>query len=145
MIELSKDPTIAERQIEAVIFYLTTCGYIDSEFDLREKSFVRSFLRKLVTARVDQQGDLDPELRFEQIEQQHEHYVEMFQQVDYEVKSLFTEAVAEGEDVDKFVISKLKLRCFELFEGLSENNRGALHADRSAWPCAYARLVTVIL
>ena len=80
MIELSKDPTIAERQIEAVIFYLTTCGYIDSEFDLREKSFVRSFLRKLVTARVDQQGDLDPELRFEQIEQQHEHYVELFQQ-----------------------------------------------------------------
>ena len=126
MIELSKDPTVAEQQIEAVIFYLTTCGYIDSEFDLREKSFVRSFLRKLVTARVDQQGDLDPELRYEQIEQQHEHYVELFQSVDYEVKSLFTEAVAEGEDVDAFVISKLKLRCFELFEGLSPNNRSAL-------------------
>ena len=115
VIELSKDPTVAEQQIEAVIFYLTTCGYIDSEFDLREKSFVRSFLRKLVTARVDQQGELDPELRFEQIEQQHEHYVELFQSVDYEVKSLFTEAVAEGEDVEVFVISKLKLRCFELF------------------------------
>ncbi len=126
MIELSKDPKIAEQQIEAVIFYLTTCGYIDSEFDLREKSFVRSFLRKLVTARVDAQGDLDPELRFEQIEQQHEHYVELFQQVDYEVKSLFTEAVADGEDVDVFVISKLKLRCFELFEGLTEGNREAL-------------------
>ena len=126
MIELSKDPKVAEQQIEAVIFYLTTCGYIDSEFDLREKSFVRSFLRKLVTARVDQQGDLDPELRFEQIEQQHEHYVEMFQTVDYEVKSLFTEAVADGEDVDAFVVSKLKLRCFELFEGLSQSNRSAL-------------------
>jgi hypothetical protein len=126
VIELSKDPRVAEQQIEAVIFYLTTCGYIDSEFDLREKSFVRSFLRKLVTARVDAQGQLDPELRFEQIEQQHEHYVELFQQVDYEVKSLFTEAVADGEDVDVFVISKLKLRCFELFEGLSPSNRTAL-------------------
>ncbi len=129
MIELSKDPKVAEQQIEAVIFYLTTCGYIDTEFDLREKAFVRSFLRKLVTARVDAQGgELDPELRFEQIEQQHEHYVELFQQVDYEVKSLFTEAVAEGEDVDKFVISKLKLRCFELFEGLSPQNRTELLA-----------------
>ncbi len=126
MIELSKDPAIAEQQIEAVIFYLTTCGYIDSEFDLREKAFVRSFLRKLVTTRVDAGGQLDPELRFEQIEQQHEHYVELFQQVDYEVKSLFTEAVADGENVDAFVISKLKLRCFELFEGLSVENRAAL-------------------
>lgn len=126
MIELSSDPTIAEQQIEAVIFYLTTLGYIDSEFDLREKAFVRSFLRKVVTARVDAQGDLDPELRFEQIEQQHEHYVELFQQVDYEVKSLFTEAVAEGEDVQTFAVAKLKLRCFELFEDLSTKNRERL-------------------
>ena len=128
MIDLSPDATTAERQIEAVIFYLTTLGYIDSEFDLREKAFVRSFLRKLVTARVDAQGELDPNLRFEQIEQQHEHYVELFQQINYEVKSLFTEAVAENEDVDAFVIAKLKLRCFELFEGMSEDNRTKLLA-----------------
>jgi hypothetical protein len=126
MIQLSPDPVVAEQQIEAVIFYLTTCGYIDSEFDLREKAFVRQFLRKLVTERVDAQGEIDPELRFEQIEQQHEHYVQLFGQINYEVKSLFTEAVAEGEDVNAFVISKLKLRCFELFEGLSTDNRKAL-------------------
>ena len=36
MIELSSDPKVAEQQIEAIIFYLTTCGYIDSEFDLSE-------------------------------------------------------------------------------------------------------------
>jgi hypothetical protein len=128
MLELSADPTIAEQQIEAVIFYLTTLGYIDSEFDLREKAFVRSFLRKLVTARVDEQPDLDAELRFEQIEQQHEHYIELFQQIDYDVKALFTEAVADGEDVQTFVVSKLKLRCFELFEGLSLENRTRLLA-----------------
>ncbi len=126
MIELSRDPAVAERQIEAVIFYLTTCGYIDSEFDLTEKAFVRSFLRKLVTARVDAQGELDPELRFEQIEQQHEHYVELFGQIDYEVRSLFTEAVAEGEDPHSFVLAKLKLRCFELFRELSPENQAAL-------------------
>ena len=127
MIQLSPDPAIAEQQIEAVIFYLTTCGYIDSEFDLREKAFVRSFLRKLVTARVDDDGStLDPELRFEQIERQHEHYVERFQQIDYDVRSLFTEAVAEGEDPQGFVLAQLKLRCYEMFRELSPDNREAL-------------------
>lgn len=126
MIELSSDPAIAEQQIEAVIFYLTTCGYIDTEFDLREKAFVRSFLRKLVTQRVDAQGDLDAEVRFEQIERQHEHYVERFQQIDYDVRSLFTEAVADGEDPQGFVLAKLKLRCYEMFRELSPGNREAL-------------------
>lgn len=126
MIQLSDEPEVAEQQIEAVLFYLTTCGYIDDEFDLTEKSFVRSLLRKIVTARVDAQGDLDAELRFEQIERQHEHYVEMFQHIDYEVRSLMTEVVAEGEDSKHFVLTKLKLRCFELFRTLSADNRAAL-------------------
>ena len=126
MIELSNDPKVAEQQIEAVIFYLTTCGYIDDEFDLTEKAFVRAYLRKVVTQRVDQQGEMDAELRFEMIEKQHEHYVEVFQQIDNEVKDLFTEAVADGEDVGGFVRSKLKLRCFEMFRDLSEANRVAL-------------------
>jgi hypothetical protein len=128
MIQLSPDPAIAEQQIEAVLFYLTTCGYIDSEFDLREKAFVRSFLRRLVTARVDGQGVLDPEVRFEQIERQHEHYVERFQQIDYDVRSLFTEAVADGEDPQGFVLSQLKLRCYEMFRELSPGNRSELLA-----------------
>jgi hypothetical protein len=129
MIQLSPDPAIAEQQIEAVIFYLTTCGYIDTEFDLREKAFVRSFLRRLVTARVDAtEPSLEPEVRFEQIEHQHEHYVERFQQIDYDVRSLFTEAVAEGEDPQGFVLAQLKLRCYEMFRELSPENRGALLA-----------------
>ncbi len=129
MIQLSPDPAIAEQQIEAVIFYLTTCGYIDTEFDLREKAFVRSFLRRLVTARVDASDPgLDPEVRYEQIEKQHEHYVERFQQLDYDVRSLFTEAVADGEDPQRFVLSKLKLSCYEMFRELSPDNRTALLA-----------------
>lgn len=125
-IHLSSDPAAAEQQIEAIIFYLTTCGYIDNEFDLTEKAFVRKFLRDIVTQRVDGMGDLDPEVRFEQIENQHEHYVEVFQQIDEDVKELFSEAVAEGEDVDAFVHSRLKLRCYEMFTKLSPQNRSAL-------------------
>lgn len=128
MITLSHDPQVAEQQIEAIIFYLTTCGYIDSEFDLSEKAFVRAYLRKVVSARIDaRQGEqLDPEARFEAIEREHEHYVEVFQQIDREVKELFTEAVADGEDVGEFVKSKLKLRAFEMFKDLDQQNRGAL-------------------
>jgi hypothetical protein len=126
MIKLSSDPEVAEQQIEGIIFYLTTCGYIDSEFDLSEKAFVRAYLRKVVTARVDAMGDLDPEVRFEQIEKQHEHYVERFGEIDRDVKDLFTEAVADGEDVQGFVKAKLKLRCFELFEELDRDNQTAL-------------------
>ena len=130
MIKLSPDPRVAEQQIEAIIFYLTTCGYIDSEFDLSEKAFVRAYLRKVVTARIDdrQGGELSPEERFEAIEREHEHYVEVFQQIDQEVKELFTEAVADGEDVGEFVKSKLKLRAFEMFKDLDHDNRGALLA-----------------
>jgi uncharacterized tellurite resistance protein B-like protein len=130
MIKLSPDPQIAEQQIEAIIFYLTTCGYIDSEFDLSEKAFVRAYLRKVVTTRIDdRQGEqLSPEARFEAIEREHEHYVEVFQQVDQEVKELFTEAVADGEDVNEFVKNKLKLRAFEMFKDLDDDNREALLA-----------------
>jgi uncharacterized tellurite resistance protein B-like protein len=128
MIKLSLDPSIAEQQIEAVIFYLTTCGYIDNEFDLSEKAFVRAYLRKVVTTRIDdRQGEeLSAEARFEAIEREHEHYIEVFQQIDREVKELFTEAVADGEDVGEFVKSKLKLRAFEMFKDLDADNREAL-------------------
>ena len=101
MIQLNPDPQIAEQQIEAIIFYLTACGYIDSEFDLSEKAFVRAYLRKLVTARIDSHGEsMSPELRYERIEQLHEHYVERFQEIDHDVRGLFTEAVADGEDYE---------------------------------------------
>jgi len=126
MIQLHSDPAIAEQQIEALIFYLTTLGYIDTEFDIREKAFVRAFLRDLVTARVDAGGALDPELRFERIENQHEHYVERFQEIDREIRNLMTEAVADGEDPQRFVLSQLKLRCFEMFQDLDAQSRGDL-------------------
>ena len=142
MIKLSPDPAIAEQEVEAIIFYLTALGYIDSEFDLTEKSFVRSFLRQLVTERVDAQGPMDAEIRFEQIERQHEHYVELFQQVDHQVKEMFSEATTAEEDTTSFVISQLTVRCYELLAGLSEENQQQLlqtvdeliHADGVVHP-----------
>lgn len=36
MLELDADPTVADMQMQAVIFYLTTFGHIDGDFDLSE-------------------------------------------------------------------------------------------------------------
>ena len=41
MLTFSSDPAVAETQMAAIIFYLTTFGYIDGDFDLSEKDFVR--------------------------------------------------------------------------------------------------------
>ena len=52
MLTFSTDPKVAERQMQAIIFYLTTFGYIDGDFDSAEKDFVREYIRKLVEVRV---------------------------------------------------------------------------------------------
>ena len=38
--------------MNAIIFYLTAFGYIDGEFDFTEKTFVRIYIRQLVSARA---------------------------------------------------------------------------------------------
>jgi hypothetical protein len=52
MLNFSADPQIAEKQMRAIIFYLTTFGYIDGDFDANERSFVRDYIERLVTLRV---------------------------------------------------------------------------------------------
>ncbi|HRI07837.1 MAG TPA: metallophosphoesterase family protein [Nannocystaceae bacterium] len=128
MIHLSPDPATAEQQIDAIIYYLTTCGYIDTEFDLREKAFIRSYLRQIVTARIDALGPMDPEVRYERIENLHSHYLERFQEIEQEVRALLSEAVAEGEDAERFLRSRLMLGCYERLTDLSGTNRDALMA-----------------
>ncbi|MCB9567126.1 MAG: metallophosphoesterase [Myxococcales bacterium] len=126
MIQLSPDPAIAEQQIDAIIYYLTTCGYIDTEFDLREKAFIRSYLRQIVTSRIDALGPMDAEVRFEQIEGLHNHYIERFQEIEQEVRALLHEAVADGEEAESFVRSRLMLGCYERLSDLRGENRDAL-------------------
>ena len=52
MLTFSTNPDVAEQQMNAIIFYLTAFGYIDGEFDFTEKTFVRIYIRQLVTARA---------------------------------------------------------------------------------------------
>src|SRR5262249_11226199 len=70
------------------------------------------------------------------------HFHEVFEQIDRQVGSLFDEAVADGEDVEKFVYAKLKLRSYEIFQSFDRDNQHELlstideliYADGSVHP-----------
>ena len=117
MLELDADPKVADAQMRAVIFYLTTFGHIDGEFDLSEKMFVRTYIKRLVENRVRKgAGGLAAAAQAELVAKYTAHFHEVFEAIDLQVADLFTEAVSHDEDSDKFVHSRLKLRCFEIFQ-----------------------------
>ena len=111
MLTFSNDAQIAEKQMRAIIFYLTTFGYIDGDFDVAERSFVRGYIEKLVTHRVQTgAGALNAALKAELASKYTAHFHEVFEQIDSQVKELFTEAVALEDSQDQFVPARLKLR-----------------------------------
>jgi uncharacterized tellurite resistance protein B-like protein len=129
MLTFSTNPEVAEQQMNAIIFYLTAFGYIDGEFDFTEKTFVRIYIRQLVTARANAaMPDAEAKTRDEVIERFVTHFHEVFEQVDHSVGDLFDEAVADGEDVEKFVYAKLKLRSYEIFQTFDRDNQVELLA-----------------
>ena len=117
MLTFSDDPNLAEQQMHAIIFYLTTFGYIDGDFDQKEKEFVRDYIGKLVQHRADgAMRGADASTKREIVGKFTQHFREVFEGIDQSVKDLFTEAVADKEDQNAFVHSKLKVRCFEIFQ-----------------------------
>ncbi len=143
MLTFSKHGPEAEKQMRAVIFYLTTFGYIDGDFDESEKEYVRDYIRKLIVHRVEGAVDAsEAELRQELTAKFTTHFLEVFENIDAQVRDLFTEAVSADEDLDTFVHAKLKLRCFEIFKSFDEQNQEQLmetideliHADGEVHP-----------
>jgi hypothetical protein len=129
MIRFSDDPNLAERQMHAVIFFLTTFGYIDGDFDKSEKGYVRDQIQKLVEQRVkDAMGDEDPKTQKELVAKYGAHFREVFEGIDQRVKDLFQEPIAAGEDQDAFVNAKLKQRCFEIIQSFDKRDQEQLMA-----------------
>ncbi|MFW6049892.1 MAG: metallophosphoesterase [Myxococcota bacterium] len=127
MLTFSGDPNVAERQMHAIIFYLTTFGYIDGDFDASEKEFVREYIRKLVEHRVRTgMPHADESMRRDLVQRFTTHFHEVFEGVDAHVRDLFTEAVARDEDQDAFVHAKLKQRCFEIFQSFDRQSQETL-------------------
>lgn len=117
MITFSTDPKRAELQMHAVIFYLVTFGYIDGDFDAAEKSLVRQIIQRLISHRAaEAMPGVADAVRADVIAKYTAHFNEVFEGIDQNVKELFTESVSETEDPRAFVHSKLKVRCFEIFQ-----------------------------
>lgn len=125
MLSFSDDPQAADKQMRAVIFYLTTFGYIDGDFDQSEKTFVREYIGKLVAARGEGAVE-EVTLRKELTGKYTTHFLEVFELIDRQVRELFTESVAEGEHQTDFVHAKLKLRCFEIFKSFGKEDQDQL-------------------
>jgi uncharacterized tellurite resistance protein B-like protein len=146
MLTFSPDPNVAEQQMTALIFYLTAFGYVDGNFDFTEKAFVRVHIRQLVGARAEAAMPTmtveDRAVADEVIERFVAHFYEVFEQIDREIRELFSEAVADREQVEGFVHAKLKLRCYEIFRSFDAANQHALletideliYADGTAHP-----------
>jgi hypothetical protein len=128
VITFSNDAQVAESQMHAVIFLMTTFGYIDGDFDQREKTFVRDRIGDLVRHRVDGAQLADPGLRAELVDKFTRHFHEVFEQIDARVRDLTNEPVAHGEDPSAFVHARLKQQCLEIMQRLSQRDQEALLA-----------------
>jgi hypothetical protein len=127
MLRFSRDPNAAEQQMRAIIFYLTAFGYIDGHFDLSEKTFIRLYIRQLVEARADEaMPNADLSVRADVVRRFVTHFHEVFEEIDRDVRGLFTEVVAQGENLEEFVLAKLKLRGYEIFRSFDLDNQRAL-------------------
>ncbi|HWM88307.1 MAG TPA: metallophosphoesterase family protein [Kofleriaceae bacterium] len=127
MLKFSRDPNVAEQQMRAIIFYLTAFGYIDGQFDLSEKTFIRHYIRSLVEGRANEAMPVaDSAVRADVVKRFVTHFHEVFEEIDRDVRALFTEVVAPGEKLEEFVLAKLKLRGYEIFRSFDLANQQAM-------------------
>jgi hypothetical protein len=140
MMDFSSDPYVAEQQIRAVIFCLVAFAYIDSDFALSEKEFIREYLAQLADGRAKEKlGDLPRE---DIVDKWTKHYHELLDEYDNLIRGHFTESVSDGENIEQFVLAKLKLGCFEVlnhFDGDGQQAilatvRDLMHADGTVAP-----------
>src|SRR5688572_3845716 len=115
MMAWSPDPNVAERQMQAIIFCLVSFAYIDTDFARSEKDFIKQHIGKLVD---DRAGDVtDAAMKSDVVARWNAHYLEVLDEYDRDILSHFTESVVEGETSRDFVLSRLKLGCFQLLRG----------------------------
>ncbi|MBN2801854.1 MAG: serine/threonine protein phosphatase, partial [Deltaproteobacteria bacterium] len=98
MIKFSNNSQIAEKQMQAIIFYLTTFGYIDGDFDQSEREFILAYIEKLVKLRVEgAMPDGDSLLKDELTKKYTSHFNEIFDRTDRYIIEMFNETTASDE------------------------------------------------
>jgi hypothetical protein len=124
----SRDPQVAEQQMLAIIVYCTTFGYIDGDFDLREKEFIRRYIQGLIETRIEESGVTDHAVAMDLLQRWKAHYDRVFEDVDAGIRRLFDEVVEQGENMNGWIYARLKLQCFEWFKRFDPENQRRLLA-----------------
>src|SRR5215831_18045571 len=104
MIAFSQSPVVAEQQMSAIIYYMTTFAFIDGRFDVAEEAEIRRWIRALVEMRVDSMGIPDIDERLAVVEKQTGYFERIFVRVTHEIQALFDEPVAQNERPLDFVL-----------------------------------------
>jgi hypothetical protein len=137
MMTFSADPDEAAREMDGVLFHLAAFGWVDGHFDRTERDVVDDFILELAEAL--EPDDSTPTGRSRRAALV-DRLDRRLQRYDAELAALWEEPTAEGERAIDYVRSRMKVRCFEIFEGLGPANRKALlaaidrilHADGTA-------------
>jgi len=123
MLSFNTDPTQADHEMEAVLFYLAAFGYIDGHFDKSEREYVDDFILELSEALEPDDSDSAGRARRAALVDRLDRKL---QRIDAELKGMWDEPTAEGERAQSFVRARMKLRCFETFEYFSLKDRKTL-------------------
>jgi len=123
MLKFSTDSTAADREMDAVLFYLAAFGYIDGQFDKSEREYVDDFILDLSEALEPDISDAAGRARRSAVVDRLDRKL---QRIDGELKAMWDEPTAEGERAQSFVRARVKLRCFEIFERFSLKDRKTL-------------------
>jgi hypothetical protein len=118
----SSDPYIAESQMRAIIQHLVAFAYIDADFDPAERRFIEDHIAALVEKRARSVLG-DRPLSQDILDKWTRHFREVMQEIDHGIQTYFQESVAHGETTEQFVLSRLKLGCFELLSRFDEEGQ----------------------
>lgn len=119
MLTLSSDPEVARQQMLGFILYLSTYACADGDFDESEREFIRRAIRSALDERYGELLAAAPaELREATISRLQGHFEGELDRTINEIEEMTTESVAQAEDNADFVLSRLKVRCFEVLQTL---------------------------
>ena len=126
MFVFSSSPEVADAQIQAILFYLTTFGYVDGQLTVGERDFLLDYIQRL--ARWRAAADIgNRQVRDDARHELERRYLSTFQQhfntIHRYVRDLFNEPIAGEDDPQQYVLFKLKLRCFEIFAKFDRDNQ----------------------
>lgn len=126
MFSFSQDAQAAEHEMRAILFVLLAFGHIDGSFDASERELVHDLTDELLARRATDLFGADEGAKSNALPAWRAHFHRTMLGMEHEIKSWFSESVAQGESAAQFVRARLKLRCYELLERFDEDNRARL-------------------